>query len=73
MLIRNVQCPKCAAPLMVDQRLWAVGTVRLRCAECEHYFLPADSPRTDTVEGAAIAGVPIRIWEPPTANPVDAG
>ena len=30
MLIENVRCPSCGAQVMVDHKLWSVGTVRLR-------------------------------------------
>lgn len=65
MLIKNATCPSCRATFIVDQKLWDVGTVRLRCIACRHYFLPPDSPRSLTLEQAANAAVPIRIWEPP--------
>jgi predicted Zn finger-like uncharacterized protein len=64
MLIENVHCPACGAQVMVDQKLWRVGTVRLRCGDCKHYFLPKSSPKSMTIEQAANAGVPITIWEP---------
>jgi predicted Zn finger-like uncharacterized protein len=68
MLIENVVCPQCGTPFIVDQKLWRVGTVRLRCIGCRHYFLPPGSPRSLSIEEAANAAVPIRIWEPPDAK-----
>lgn len=68
MLIKNAQCPKCAATFIVDQKLWDVGTVRLRCIGCRHYFLPPGSPKSITLEAAANAAVPLTIWEPPEAG-----
>ena len=63
MLIEKAACPACGAAFIVDQKLWNVGTVRLRCIQCQHYFLPAGSPKSLTVEQAANAAVPIRVWE----------
>lgn len=68
MLIQNAECPACGARFIVDQKLWNVGTVRLRCIGCRHYFLPANSPKSMTLEDAANAAVPIRIWEPADAK-----
>ncbi len=68
MLIENVACPACGSSFIVDHKLWSVGTVRLRCVSCAHYFLPKGSPRSMSVEEAANAAVPIRIWEPPEAK-----
>jgi len=64
MLIEKAVCPKCRASFIVDQKLWNVGTVRLRCIQCKHYFLPQGSPKSLTVEQAANASVPIKLWEP---------
>jgi predicted Zn finger-like uncharacterized protein len=64
MLIEMVDCPACGAPFIVDHNLWSVGTVRLRCVRCRHYFLPEHSPRSMSVEEASNAGAPIEIWEP---------
>ena len=64
MLIHKAECPKCKASFIVDQKLWNVGTVRLRCIGCRHYFLPQNSPKSITLEEAANAAVPIKIWEP---------
>jgi len=68
MLIENAVCPACGASFIVDQKLWDVGTVRLRCIECTHYFEPKGSPMSLTVEQAASAAVPIRIWEPKSGS-----
>ena len=64
MLIEQAVCPACGSAFIVDQKLWNVGTVRLRCIGCRHYFLPEGSPKSLTVEEAANAAVPIEIWEP---------
>ena len=64
MLIQEVDCPACGISFIVDQKLWAIGSVRPRCGECRHYFLPRNSPGNLTLEEAANAAVPIRIWEP---------
>jgi len=58
---------------MVDERLWSLGTVRLRCPSCEVYFLPSGAPHTGSIENAAIAGVPITVWEPQDAERVADG
>lgn len=68
MIVKNVDCPACGWTIMVDEKLWSVGTVRLRCGGCEHYFLPVGSPGTTTIEEAANAAVPITIWEPESAG-----
>lgn len=68
MLIEKATCPACRAEFIVDQKLWNVGTVRLRCIACRQYFLPEGSPRSLTLTEAANAGVPIRIWEPEDAK-----
>ena len=62
MLIAKAQCPKCKAEFIVDQKLWNVGTVPLRCIGCGHGFLPPGSPKSLSVEEAVNAAVPIRIW-----------
>jgi len=63
MLIAKAVCPKCKAGFIVDQKLWNVGTVPLRCIECGHAFLPPGSPKSLSVEEAVNAAVPIRIWK----------
>jgi predicted Zn finger-like uncharacterized protein len=63
MHIANAVCPKCKAGFIVDQKLWNVGTVKLRCIGCKHEFLPPSSPKSSSVEEAANAAVPIRVWE----------
>ncbi len=68
MLIQNAVCPACKASFIVDQKLWNVGTVRLRCGACKHYFLPPNSPKSMTLEEAANAAVPIKVWEPADAK-----
>jgi hypothetical protein len=69
MHIKRINCPACDVPFIVDVKLWSVGTVRLRCGACYHYFLPEDSPRSMTVADATGTDVPITIWEPSTASP----
>jgi predicted Zn finger-like uncharacterized protein len=68
MLIEKAVCPACRASFIVDQKLWNVGTVRLRCIQCKHYFLPQGSPKSLTVEQAANASVPINLWEPESGS-----
>jgi predicted Zn finger-like uncharacterized protein len=68
MLIENAVCPQCTTSFIVDQKLWRVGSVRLRCIACRHYFLPPGSPKSLSIEEAANAAVPIKIWEPPDAK-----
>jgi predicted Zn finger-like uncharacterized protein len=68
MLIEKAICPACGASFIVDQKLWNVGTVRLRCIACSHYFVPPTSPKSLSVEQAANAAVPIRLWEPEEAD-----
>jgi predicted Zn finger-like uncharacterized protein len=68
MHIENVNCPACGAQVMVDHKLWSVGTIRLRCGACSHYFLPKGSPKNMSIDEAANAGVPITLWEPPEAK-----
>ena len=63
MHIANAVCPECKAGFIVDQKLWNVGTVRLRCIACGHAFLPPGSPKSLTVEEAVNAAVPIRVRE----------
>jgi predicted Zn finger-like uncharacterized protein len=63
MLIANAVCPECRAAFIVDQKLWNVGTVKLRCIACKHAFLPPSSPKSLSVEEAANAAVPIRVWQ----------
>ena len=62
MLIAKAVCPECKADFIVDQKLWNVGTVPLRCIGCGHAFLPPGSPKSLSVEEAVNAAVPIRIW-----------
>jgi Zn ribbon nucleic-acid-binding protein len=62
MLIAKAVCPKCKVDFIVDQKLWNVGTVPLRCIGCGHAFLPPASPKSLSVEEAVNAAVPIRIW-----------
>jgi transposase-like protein len=69
MLINDVQCPFCSQHFIVDRSLWEVGTVRLRCVSCQKYFLPADSPKSRSLQSAAGASVPILIREPDGAEP----
>lgn len=73
MLIENVICPACASSIIVDHKLWSVGTIRLRCGSCNHYFLPEGSPKSMTIEDATNAAVPITLWEPADANQTGAG
>lgn len=68
MHIKNTECPRCGAQLVVDGGLWEIGTVRLRCPRCAHYFLPERSPGSKTVETVANTSVPIEIWEPEVAG-----
>jgi predicted Zn finger-like uncharacterized protein len=63
MHIANAVCPNCKTGFIVDQKLWNVGTVKLRCIGCKHEFLPPSSPKSLSVEEAANAAVPIRVWE----------
>ena len=63
MLIANAVCPQCKADFIVEQKLWDVGTVPLRCIGCGHAFLPPGSPKSLSVEEAANAAVPIRVWQ----------
>jgi predicted Zn finger-like uncharacterized protein len=64
MRLLNVTCPECENEHVVDSGLYAIGTVRLRCVSCGHYFLPPGSPHDRTVEQVTNASVPITIWEP---------
>jgi predicted Zn finger-like uncharacterized protein len=50
MQLSTVTCPECATTFVVDTGLFDIGTVRLRCTTCAHYFLPEASPRSRTVE-----------------------
>ena len=63
MLIAKAVCPGCGASFIVDQKLWNVGTARLRCIQCKHYFEPKGSPKSLSLEEAANAAVPIRMLE----------
>ena len=63
MQLANATCPKCKTVFIVDEKLWNVGTVRLRCISCKHAFLPPSSPKSLSVEEASNAAVPIRVWE----------
>lgn len=64
MQIVDVPCPACESRFIVDRNLWSIGTVELRCPDCGHYFLPEGSPGTGTMEVAARASVPLRIFRP---------
>lgn len=63
MLIQTALCPKCTTSFIVDQKLWDVGTVRLRCIGCGHRFLPPGSPKSLSIEKATNAAVPISEWQ----------
>jgi predicted Zn finger-like uncharacterized protein len=63
MLIQKAACPTCHASFIVDQKLWDVGTVKLRCIGCGHRFLPPASPKSLSVEQATNAGMPIKVWQ----------
>ena len=63
MHIQNAVCPGCRTAFIVDQKLWDVGTVKLRCIGCGHRFLPPASAKSLTVEQATNAAVPISVWE----------
>ena len=63
MLIRNAECPECKTRFIVDQKLWDIGTVKLRCIGCGHRFLPPESPRSLSAEQATNAAAPIKVWE----------
>ena len=65
MQIVDAACPQCKTVFIVDQKLWDVGTVRLRCIACRHEFLPPGSPKSLSVEEAVNSAVPIRVWESP--------
>lgn len=62
MLIQVVNCRECDEPVLVDERLWQIGTIELHCGSCGADFLPDGSPGTGSAERAANANVPIRIW-----------
>jgi predicted Zn finger-like uncharacterized protein len=62
MHIRKATCPECKTSFIVDQKLWDVGTVQLRCIGCGHRFLPPSSPKSLSVEQATNAAVPIKVW-----------
>ena len=64
MQLSTVTCPQCGTAFVVDTGLFDIGTVRLRCTACAHYFLPEASPRSRTVEDVCNASVSIAIWEP---------
>jgi predicted Zn finger-like uncharacterized protein len=66
--IKEVHCPECGARLVVDGGLFEIGSVRLRCTTCSHYFLPDDSPGSKTVGEVTNASVVITIWEPDEAR-----
>jgi transposase-like protein len=68
MHIKEVGCPACGARLVVDGGLFEIGSVRLRCSTCAHYFLAEGSPGSKTVDGVTNASVPITIWEPEDAR-----
>ena len=63
MQIRNAACPACRTAFIVDQKLWDVGTVNLRCIACGHRFLPPGSPKSLSVEQATNAAVSIKVWD----------
>lgn len=63
MYIKEVACPVCASKVVVDGALWEVGTVRLRCPQGGHMFLPVGSPQSRTVESVANVNVPITVWD----------
>jgi hypothetical protein len=63
MYIKELACPICKAKVVVDGALWEIGTVRLRCPQGGHMFLPEGSPRSRTVESVANANVPIKVWD----------
>jgi predicted Zn finger-like uncharacterized protein len=63
MHIQNAACPACRTTFIVDQKLWDVGTVPLRCIACGHRFLPPASAKSLSVEQAVNAAVPISVWE----------
>lgn len=63
MHIQNAACPACGTTFIVDQKLWDVGTVLLRCIGCGHRFLPPASGKSLSVEQATNAAVPIKVWE----------
>jgi 5-carboxymethyl-2-hydroxymuconate isomerase len=64
MHIKEVRCPECGTLLVVDGGLFEIGSVRLRCSNCAHYFLPTGSPGSTTVADVTNASVEITIWEP---------
>lgn len=68
MHIKNSQCPRCGASVVVDGGLYDIGTVRLRCPTCAHYFLPEGSPQSRTVQQVANTSVNVTIWEPEDTN-----
>jgi len=63
MYIKEIACPVCTAKVVVDGALWEIGTVRLRCPQGGHMFLPTGSPQSRTVESVANANVPITVWD----------
>jgi predicted Zn finger-like uncharacterized protein len=63
MHIQNATCPKCGARFIVDQKLWDVGTVKLRCIGCGHRFVPPASAKSLSVEQATNAAVPVKVWD----------
>jgi hypothetical protein len=63
MYIKEVACPVCTAKVVVDGALWEIGTVRLRCPQGAHMFLPTGSPQSRTVESVTGANVPITVWD----------
>lgn len=62
--MRDEICPECGARNIVDSGMCDIGTVRIRCVGCTHYFLPEVSARDRTVESVTNAAVPITVWEP---------
>jgi predicted Zn finger-like uncharacterized protein len=64
----QTHCPRCGADLLVDTDLFRIGTIRLRCGQCSHYFHPATAADETDIQSVANANVPIELWEPASAN-----
>ena len=62
MLIEVVRCTRCGEPVLVDEKLWRVGTIALHCGACGNDFMPQESPRTGSIRRAANANVDIAVW-----------
>lgn len=62
MLIVGLRCPHCEATVIVDRKLWGVGTVPLHCGTCGADFTPSGSPKDYSVAEAANASVDVAIW-----------